>query len=82
MKTVLITGGFGNIGIRIMDELYAQGYHIRCLDLPNNANKKTAKRYRNKAEVIWGDITDSETVFSAVTDVDAVIHTAAIESKR
>lgn len=78
MKTVLVTGGLGNIGIKIVDELLSRGYRVRCLDLKNKVNKKMAKRYRDKIDMIWCDITDSGKVLSAVTGVDAVIHTAAI----
>ncbi|MCG8672620.1 MAG: NAD(P)-dependent oxidoreductase, partial [Pseudomonadales bacterium] len=78
MKTVLVTGGLGNIGIKIIDELLSRGIEVRCLDLKTKANLKTAKRYYKRAKLIWGDITDYRCVISAVMDVDAVIHTAAI----
>lgn len=78
MKTVLVTGGFGNIGIKIIDELCARGYRVRCADIENVSTKKVARRYKTKIETVWCDITDRERVFQAVRGVDAVIHTAAI----
>ena len=78
MKTVLVTGGLGNIGLKIVDKLYSHGYQVRCLDLNNKTNKKKARRYRDKMEMAWCDITDRGDVLNAVKDVAAVIHTAAI----
>lgn len=78
MKTVLVTGGLGNIGIRVIDELYSHGYNIRCLDIKNKANEKTFKRNRKIAEMAWCDITVPDKVLDAVKGVDAIIHAAAI----
>lgn len=78
MKSVLVTGGLGNIGSKIIDELLKQGYRVKCLDLKNKSNIKTAKRYKNKVQLIWGDITRVDQVNNSVRGVDAVIHTAAI----
>lgn len=78
MKSVLVTGGLGNIGVKIIDELLRQGYGVKCLDLKTKPNLKVAKRYKNKVNLIWGDITRTDQVNDAVQGVDAVIHTAAI----
>ncbi len=78
MRTVLVTGGLGNIGTKIVDELYSRGYRVRCLDLKNKMNTKIAKRYYGKIEMVWCDITDSDGVLHAIKGVNAVIHTAAI----
>lgn len=78
MKRVLLTGGLGNIGTRVIDELLSQGYAVLCFDLKNKQNQKTAKRYEKKVELIWGDITSKESVQGAINDVDAVIHNAAM----
>lgn len=78
MKSVLVTGGLGNIGVKIVDELLHQGYRVKCLDLKTKPNIKVAKRYKNRITLLWGDITNRRQVNDAVEDVDAVIHTAAI----
>ena len=78
MKTVLVTGGLGNIGRKIMDELLSRGFRVKCLELKNKTNLKCAKPYEQAVEFCWGDITDKYHVMSAIAQVDAVIHTAAI----
>lgn len=78
MKEVLVTGGLGNIGIKVVDELLSRGVQVRCLDLKSKANQKIARRYRKKLKMVWADITDTRSVINATMGVDAVIHTAAI----
>lgn len=75
---VLLTGCFGNIGEKVIETLLSKGHEVRCLDLDNKNNRKVSKRFQNKTEIHWGDITDAELVNKAVSGVDAVIHNAAI----
>jgi nucleoside-diphosphate-sugar epimerase len=78
MNAVLVTGGLGNIGVKVIDELILRGYRVRCLDLATKANRKKARRYRGRIEMAWCDITNPDDLLSAVQGVNAVIHTAAI----
>lgn len=75
---VLLTGPFGKIGYRVIETLLARGYKPVCLDLDTPANRKTARDFGSRIDVIWGDITDAATVARAVEGVSAVIHNAAI----
>lgn len=75
---VLLTGPFGTIGTRVLNELLARGHDVTCFDLDNKTNRKIAKRYRSRINMVWGDITDSNSVTAAVAGQDAVIHLAAI----
>jgi len=83
---VLVTGGLGHIGsklireyakrpdielIRIFDNLSTQRY-CSLFNLPVNENNKV------KYEFIEGDINNIEEVRKAVKDIDIVIHLAAI----
>jgi dTDP-L-rhamnose 4-epimerase len=81
-KRVLITGGAGFIGSHLADELLAKGYHVRCLDnLSPQVHGMDAVRpdYLNPdAELIVGDIRDSESVAQALRGVDIVYHFAAM----
>ncbi|MDX1695118.1 MAG: hypothetical protein R3208_15230 [Ketobacteraceae bacterium] len=52
MNKILVTGGLGNIGVRIIDELLLHGYQVRCLDLKNRANEKTARRYHGAVSIM------------------------------
>ena len=75
---VLLTGAFGTLGVATIEELLRQGHRVRCFDIPNTANTKTAKKFGSSVEVVWGDITDADAVNQAVKDCEAVIHNAAV----
>lgn len=81
---ILLTGPFGKIGYRVIEALLAKGYNPVCFDLDTALNRKTARDFLSRREasnritVIWGDITNLQSVVNAVSGVDAVIHNAAI----
>ena len=77
---VLLTGAFGNIGTSTLDELVKRGYEIRCFDVKNKDNEKTAKKYKGQIEVMWGDIRRPDDVARAVADQDMIIHLAFVIS--
>ena len=64
---VLVTGGAGFIGRRLVEEMVERGYKPVCFDLIETS----------LCESIVGDITDQEAVFAAVEGVEAVLHLAA-----
>jgi len=70
---VLVTGGSGFIGSHVVDRLRAQGHTPRNFDL-------APSRYHDATELEYvpGDLTDPESVRSAVRGCDAVIHLAAV----
>ena len=37
---ILLTGAFGNIGVKTLAELIAQGHKVRCFDTPTQANQR------------------------------------------
>ena len=78
---VLLTGAFGNVGVSTLDELLRQGHRVRCFDLPTKANRRTAKRYQDRLEVVWGDLRCCEDVTRAVQDQEVAIHLAFIIPK-
>lgn len=75
---VLLTGSFGNVGLSALDELMERGHTVRCFDLPTKANRNTAKRYIDTAEIVWGDLRDPEDVTAAVHEQDIVVHLAFV----
>lgn len=75
---VLLTGAFGNIGICALEELVKQGHRVRCFDIRTKTNKKTAKKFLGKAEIVWGNICSSDDIKRAVCGQEIIIHLAAI----
>jgi nucleoside-diphosphate-sugar epimerase len=78
---VLVTGAFGNIGTSTVNELLRQGYPVRCFDLRTKANEKSARRFRGRVEVTWGDLRRPADLEAALRDVDVVVHLAFIIPK-
>ena len=75
---VLLTGAFGNVGISTLKELLNKDYNVRVLEVYNRKNRKIAKKFKNRIEVMWGDLRNKEEVNNAVQNQDIVIHLAAI----
>jgi UDP-glucose 4-epimerase len=78
---VLVTGAFGNIGCSTLVELLKQGQQVRCFDVRNRCNERSARRFRGQVEVMWGDLRCPEDIVAAVRDQEAVIHLAFIIPK-
>jgi UDP-glucose 4-epimerase len=71
-RSILVTGGSGQIGSYICDALEKSGPEITILDLlpPNRAHQKGVK-------FVKGDIRDQALVAKLLKDKDAIIHCAA-----
>lgn len=78
MVKVLLTGAFGNVGLSTLKEMLKRNYDIRIFDIRTKKNKRIAYRYRKSVEVFWGDIRNYKDVENAVSDIDVVVHVAAI----
>jgi nucleoside-diphosphate-sugar epimerase len=73
MKT-LVTGSTGCVGSAFVERLLARGYEVRALA------RKTSDLSHLKttgAEIVFGDITDFQTLAPAVKGIDIVFHCAA-----
>ncbi len=75
---VLLTGAFGNIGINAITNLLKQGHDVRCFDVRNEKNEKAARKFKDRINVVWGDIRNPDDVARAVEDSEVVIHLAFI----
>ena len=75
---VLLTGAMGNIGLSTLEALLAEGHDVVAFDLESRRARRLASGFDGRARFVWGDITDPESVRSALEGVDAVIHLAAI----
>jgi len=78
---ILITGGAGFIGSHTADALIEKGHDVRILDnLLPTVHPKGKPTYLNpKAEFIQGDVCDTDTLRSALKDIEAVYHLAAYQ---
>ncbi len=73
MKT-LVTGSTGCVGTAFVERLLAKGYEVRAL-----ARKTSDLSYlkSTKAEIVFGDVTQYDTLPPAVKGIDIVFHCAA-----
>ena len=75
---VLLTGAFGNVGLSTLKELLRRNYDVRIFDIKNKRNRRLAHKFKNQAEIFWGDLRNPKDVELAVTGCDVIIHVAAI----
>jgi nucleoside-diphosphate-sugar epimerase len=75
---VLLTGAFGNVGLSTLKEMLKRNYNIRIFDIKTRKNKRIAYKYKKSVEVFWGDLRNCKDVEKAVSDIDVVVHVAAI----
>ena len=80
MNKVLVTGATGRVGANLVKRLLADGYSVRSYVMPNDP--KAAKLSQFKVDVTVGDLTDPEPMIEAVSDVDAIVHSAAAMAGR
>jgi dTDP-L-rhamnose 4-epimerase len=81
-RRVLITGGAAFIGAHVANELLTHGYKVIALDslVPQvHGTAKARPAYLSEeVELMVGDIRDSEAIFRALKNVDAVIHLVSL----
>ncbi|MFX1325918.1 MAG: NAD-dependent epimerase/dehydratase family protein [Promethearchaeota archaeon] len=75
---VLLTGPFGNVGQSTLNELLKRHYDIRVFEFKNRKNQRIAYKYKNKIDIIWGDIRNVKDIEKAVYGCEVIIHVAAI----
>lgn len=80
MATYLVTGGAGFIGSNIVDALLERGDTVRVLDNFSTGREENVAGFRDRVQLIEGDVRDRDTVDGAVDGVDFVVHQAALAS--
>jgi UDP-glucose 4-epimerase len=75
--SILVTGGCGFIGARLVAQLCDDEAELRVLD---NLSRGRADNLPPDVELVRGDIRDSDAVAGALAGVDTVIHLAAFGS--
>jgi uncharacterized protein YbjT (DUF2867 family) len=72
MATILVTGASGYIGGRLVPELLDAGHQVRCL--ARTPSKLDDQGWRDRAEVVAGDVTDPASLASAMAGVDVAYY--------
>lgn len=79
MKTVLVTGGAGYVGVPVVETLLAGGWRVRVLDTLRWGGESLLGVWAHpQFDMMKGDVTRAEDRARALPDVNAVVHLAAI----
>jgi UDP-glucose 4-epimerase len=76
-RRYLVTGGCGFIGSHLVDALLQLGHAVRILD---NLSTGHARNKPEEAQLLIGDVLDTNAVCEAMEGVDGCFHLAAIAS--
>lgn len=75
MKSYLVTGGCGFIGVNLLERLIASGSRVRVLDNLSLGKREDIARF--SVDFQQGDIRDGAAVAKACQGIDVVVHLAA-----
>jgi len=75
---VLITGGAGGLGTTVCRIFLRERFYVRLFDVDSHINRKRVRHLGAGVDIMWGDITEIESVRRAMDDADAVVHLAGI----
>ncbi|MBM80597.1 MAG: hypothetical protein CMJ78_08400 [Planctomycetaceae bacterium] len=70
MKRIVVTGGAGRLGVKVVESLVAKGYDVVAVDL--------VRPETQRCRFLTVDLTDPGPVFDTLKGTDAVIHLGAI----
>ena len=79
VEKVLVTGGAGYVGCRLVPKLVNEGYEVSVLDLMYFGNRGLDS-VKEKINLIKGDIRDNNLLKKSLENIDSVIHLAAISN--
>jgi len=80
MMSCLVTGGAGFIGSHLAEELACRDVAVRVLDNFSTGKRENLASFRDRIELINGDIRNLTTCRRAAAGVDFVFHEAALAS--
>ena len=63
-QRILVTGATGYIGGRLVPQLLARGYDVRCL--ARDPNRLRGRGWENEVEIVAGDVLDRPSLVSAL----------------
>ena len=76
MSKVFITGGTGFIGNNLVKKLLERGFQIKAL--VRNKTLLDIFDFKDKIEIIYGDILEPESFHNKINDCEFIIHSAAL----
>ena len=76
----LVTGGCGFIGSHIAEALALRGERVRILDDLSTGHEENIVSFRNKTELVIGDIRDEALLDRVMEGITGVFHEAALVS--
>src|SRR5262249_28433885 len=74
---VLVTGGTGFVGARLVRELVERGHSVKVLARASSSRKGLAGIDPSRIEIVEGDVTVGHTVYRALAGGDRLYHVAA-----
>lgn len=79
-KNILLTGASGTIGYEVLKQLYQKKdlYNITVFDVKSNKAIKKFNPFKNKINIVYGNIFNADDVLNVSANKDVVIHLAAI----
>jgi len=82
LHKILVTGGAGFIGSHLVDRLLREGFEVTLIDDLSSGSLENIRHHTSEKNLrfIQGDIQNFNLVKSAMKDVDAVFHEAAVLS--
>ena len=75
--TSLVTGATGFVGFHVAQQLVARGETVRVLARPNSRLDNIHALGKTNVELVYGDLTDGESLRQAIRGCDTLYHVAA-----
>jgi uncharacterized protein YbjT (DUF2867 family) len=69
---ILVTGATGYVGGRLVTRLLEHGYSVRCM--VRDPGRLQGRVWRDKVEVIQGDVLDPASLFDALKDIEVAYY--------
>lgn len=79
---ILVTGGIGFIGAKLVERLVASGYRVVVLDNSFRGSRERLNGLKNKVRFVDGDIRVKDDVRRAARDCSVIFHLAFINGTR